>query len=314
MFISDTAADRQPGVIDSIADGLTLALARPLLLFLPMALDLYFWAGWQVWLHALTSPVRDWVLTRDQAESADIASSLESLGRSDATQLVALFTPSLLAGSNRSDIYSLSERSVVAPDKGAVALLALLGFALLATLVVMIYSVPLADAAVKRNRSLSATMTAICRGWIRSLGLHMVMIGIGLILIGPVIVGAAALLIVGVDIQVLVGFAIAAIGLGGFLVWWFAMKAIVVSEAGPLRALYYGFAVVRRYFWQCLGFTAAWLIITFGLGEIWLNIADTAPGLLIAVIANAFFAGGMAMAGMLFYEGRIRALAPVLSR
>jgi hypothetical protein len=45
-----------------------------------------------------------------------------------------------------------------------------------------------------------------------------------------------------------------------------------------------------------------------------LKIADSAPGLLIAVIANAFFAGGLAMAGMMFYEGRIRTLAPVLSR
>jgi hypothetical protein len=193
-------------------------------------------------------------------------------------------------------------------------MLALFGFMLLATLLVMVYSVPLADAAIERNRSIAATAGAIVRGWVRSLGLHVVMIGICAILIGPVIVGAAILQILGIDLLVLVGLAAAVVVLGGMLIWWFAMKAIVVSDAGPLRALYYGFAVVRRCFWQCLGFTAAWMIITVGLGEVWLQIADTAPGLLVAVIANAFFAGGLAMAGMLFYEGRIRTLAPVLSR
>jgi hypothetical protein len=37
-------------------------------------------------------------------------------------------------------------------------------------------------------------------------------------------------------------------------------------------------------------------------------LAGTPPGLLTAVIANAFFAGGLVMAGMIFFNHRLRLL------
>ena len=307
-------SERQPGVIDSIADGLTLAVARPLLLILPMLLDLYLWAGWRVTFQSLTAPIRSLVIRQDPQGGAEIASRLESLGRSDATQLLAVFTPSLLAGAKRADIYVVHDRPGFAPGYWGVSVLMLLGLMLAAVAIMMIFSVPLADAAVNRTRSVRATLVAIGRGTLRALGLLLLTIGIAMLLIGPVLIGWLALLIVGIDVLLLVGLVLVAASLAGFIVWWFALKAIVVSDVGPLKALYYSVAVVRAYFWQTLGFTAAWLLITLGLGELWLRIADTAPGLLIGIVANAFFAGGLAMAGMMFYESRIRTLAPRLSR
>ena len=55
-------------------------------------------------------------------------------------------------------------------------------------------------------------------------------------------------------------------------------------------------------------FSMASMIISFGLGEIWQRLAGTPPGLLTAVIANAFFAGGLVMAGMIFFSHRLRLL------
>jgi hypothetical protein len=307
-------SERQIGVIDSIADGLTLALARPLLLIVPMLLDFYFWVGWRATPQPLSTPLRKWVIAQDQQNSADIAARLESLGRSDVTQLLAAFTPSLLAGAKRSDIYVLRDRPEFEAMNWGVSVLMLLSFVLAAVLIMMIFSVPLADAAIDRTRSIPATLLAIGRGTLRALGLHLLALGIAILLIGPTVISWLVLLIVGVDALWLVGLALLAAALTGFVVWWFALKAIVVSDVGPLTALYYSVSVVRAYFWQTLGFTAAWLLITLGLGELWLQIADTAPGLLLGVVANAFFAAGITIAGMIFYESRIQSLVPRLSR
>jgi len=72
--------------------------------------------------------------------------------------------------------------------------------------------------------------------------------------------------------------------------------------------MYLSVNVVRRNLWQTLALTAASMTITYGLGEIWDQLAGSPPGLLTAVIANAFFAGGLAMAGMIFFNNRLRLL------
>ena len=306
--------DRLSGVIDLIADGLSLAISRPFLITLPVLLDLYYWLGWRVSIQSLTSPLRTWVEREEPNDGADLATRLESLGETDVTEILSLFVPSLLSGASRSSVYSFANRPEFAPAHWGLAVTMLLGLALGATMLLVVYAVPLADAALNRSRPLRATLTAIGRAWLRSLGLHALAIGVALLLTGPMLIGSAALLLVGVDALPLAGFATLVIAVAGFLVWWFAVKAIVVSEVGPLRAVYYGFAVVRSYFWQTVGYTAAWLLITVGLGRLWREIADTAPGLLAGVVANALFAGGLAMAGMLFYETRIRSLRPVLTR
>lgn len=303
-----------PGVIDSIADGLTLALARPLLLLVPMLLDLYYWAGWRVTVEALTSPIRRWLLDLDTTESADLAGRLETAGRSDIMSLLSVLVPSLLSGVDRDAIYSLGSRRVFVPDAWWLDVLLLGAIALGATLLMMIYSVPLADAALDRSRKLGAVLRAIGWAWIRFVGLLAVAAGILLLLLGPVLVASVVLLVVGVDASPLIGLAMLAIGLFAYLILVMAWDAIVVSEVGPLKAIYNGYAVVRAHFWPAVGLVGAWLLIVVGLGEVWLEIAGSAPGLLIGVIANAFFASGLAMASMLFYASRIRTLKPERTR
>ena len=304
------STDRQPGVIDSLADGLSLALARPWFLLVPMLLDLYYWLGWTVPVESLTSPVRDWVLRQNQAESADVAEGIASLGQADSTQLLALFTPSLLAGAPREDVYSLVERTRLAPGQWAIALVLVFGFMIGACLIHMLYTVPLADAAIDRIRTPRATAAAIVRAWLRSMGLHLAVVGIGALLLAPAMIASLAMVLVGIDPTPLLGIALVAFTAAGFLVWWFALKAIAVSDVGPIRAIRFAYAVVRGFLWQSVGFVVAWLLLAVGLGQLWLEIADTAPGLLIGVIANAYFAGGVAMAGMIFYQSRIQQLFP----
>lgn len=309
----DVAAKRppaKPGVIDAIADGLSIALVRPWLLIVPVLLDLYYWVGWRLSVRALTDPIQRWLIDVDSSESAELASRVETAGRSDLLALLSLFAPSLLSGVERSTYYTIRSRPELVPDAWLLDVLligAVLGGAML---LMMIYSVPLADAALDRSRSVRALVQAI--GWasLRFAGLLAIATGVLLLLLGPVLVATAVLLIVGINASPLIALASMIIGIFAFLILVMAWDAIVVSEVGPLKAVQHGYAIVRAYFWPTIGLVGAWLLMVIGLAEVWLEIADSAPGLLIAVVANAFFASGLAMASMLFYSQRIQTLTP----
>lgn len=307
-------APASPGVIDHIADGLSLALARPLLLLIPMLLDLYYWAGWRVSISALTSPIQRWLLDMDSSESADLAGRLDTVGRSDIMSILSLFVPSLLGGVARDEIYTLGARPSFVPDSWLFDLLLLAVAAIGATALMMIYTVPLADAALNRSRSVGGVIRAIGEAWLRFVGLLAVAIGAMLLLLGPVLVATAVLVFVGVNAQPLIALASLVVGIFAYLILVMAWDAIAVGEVGPLKAIRHGYAIVRAHFWSTIGLVGAWLLIVVGLSQIWLRIGDTAPGLLIGVVANAFFASGLAIASMLFYAHRIQTLAPERTR
>lgn len=309
MHFHQTAQPRpnQSGVIDSLADGLSLAIARPWLLIVPVLLDLYYWVGWSVSVESLLIPIKNWVIRQDQAESGEVASSLVSLSQADATQLLALLSPSLLAGATPNDMYVFAERSQVTPEHWAIAFVFVVAFLTSACLLHAVYAVPLADAAIDRQRSRRLTVKAMMRAWLRIVGLHLAVFAIGALLLGPALIAAIALILVGVDPTPLISFAALVLVAAGFMIWWFALKAIVVGDVGPLHAMRAAFTVVRNSLWQSIGFVGAWLLLTVGLGQVWLEIIESPPGLLIGVIANAFFAGGATMAGMIFLQSRMHA-------
>jgi hypothetical protein len=102
------------------------------------------------------------------------------------------------------------------------------------------------------------------------------------------------------------GLAAIVFGLALFAMFWFVPEAIVMSDVGPVEAIKRSFAVVREFFWQSICFLAAFMIMSLGLGDLCLRIAGNAPGLLIGVLANAFFSSGLAIASLLFYNSRIQ--------
>jgi hypothetical protein len=66
--------------------------------------------------------------------------------------------------------------------------------------------------------------------------------------------------------------------------------------------------VVRRHIWPTLGFAMATLLVSAGLGEIWERMAGNPPGMLIAMLASGFVGCSLAIASMLFFNERWKAL------
>ena len=309
----DLAASKKieiPGVIETIADGLSIALARPLLLILPMLLDLYYWLGPKILIESLTTPIRNWVADSDASGSSEVIEQLEKIGRSDISWLLSLFVPSFLSELPRSEVYALQARNVLKPDMWWLDIPLLLIMVLGAGLLAMIFAVPVSNAAVPRSRTPGSVVSAIGVAWLRFLALLLLLIGISCLILGPLAIVTAVLLLIGLDATPLLTLSSVLFIMFGFIVLWFAPDAIVVNEVGPVKAIKYSFSIIRNYFWQSIGLASASLLITIGLGELWQLMADTPPGLLLGVIANAYFATGLAIASMSFFANRIQILVP----
>jgi hypothetical protein len=97
----------------------------------------------------------------------------------------------------------------------------------------------------------------------------------------------------------------------GFVLWmlfylYFAPNAILLSGVGPLRAIYYSMQVVRSSLWQSLGFVLLSLMIRIGTISLWQRLASWSPGVLLAILANAYIVSGLATASMIYYRDRLR--------
>lgn len=296
-----------PGVIDAIADGLSIVLGRPLLMTVPLLLDLYYWLGWKMTASAVTNPLQRWIAEQDISEKQATLDRLASIGRSDLLWALSIFVPALLADVKQSDIYTVADRPVVSPAAWLDA--AVLPAITVGSLVLaMVFMVPLAGCVVARPRGFGEHLRAVALGAVRLLGVIALIIGIMLLLAAPVLVGSIVLGAVGVDPTVLLALAFPFAVIGALLAFWFVPDAIVVSEVGPLRAVANSLTVVRHYFWQTLGLLVASFIISAGLGSIFERLASTAPGLLVGVVGNAFVGTGLAIASMGFYANRIDSL------
>jgi hypothetical protein len=298
-----------PGVIDAIADGLSVVIERPFLMVIPMLLDLYYWLGWKLTVDAVTNPLQRWVSDQNVSNSQQTVERLASIGRSDVLWSLSIFVPALLADTKRSDVYTVHARPVISPPAWLDA--ALLPLIVVASLTLaMVYMVPLADCIAHRRRSVAGLARAVATGSLRFVAVIGLVIAILTLVAAPVLVGSIVLYAAGIDPTVLLALTFPFAVLGAALVCWFVPEAIVVSEVSPLRAISNSVAVVRGYFWQTLGLVVATFIISAGLGSIFERVAYTAPGLLIGVVGNAFVGTGLAMASMGFYASRIDSLKP----
>lgn len=299
------AAAQPPGVIDAIADGLSVVLARPLLMTVPLLLDLYLWLGWKVTIERLTASIQRWLADTNVRDAPSTIDQLERIGRADVMKLLpSVFVPSLLTDADRAKIYTVGGKPVVSPPAWLDA--AMLPVVILAAIAIaIVYTVPIADAAIDRSRSGAAVARAILRGALRLLGAAGLLVGAVMLVAAPLFVGSAVLLVLGADPAALLVAVLPLVVVAVLLACWFVPDAIVVSEVGPIRAVRNSLSVVRRYFWQTLGLIVASFVIAAGVGGIFTRIADTPPGLLVGAVGNAFVGTGLAIASMGFYASRV---------
>src|SRR5207244_2230916 len=118
-----------------------------------------------------------------------------------------------------------------------------------------------------------------------------------LIIIGVISVISST---VGVILLSAIGFAANIVGILLIIYLYFWVDAIVVSDAGPLRAAVSSGRVVASNFWSSVFFIGLVLLISRGTSLIW-DALDPAPiGMVVAIALNAYIATGLIAASMLF--------------
>lgn len=305
------------GVTETIAAGFSEVLARPWLMALPLLLDLYYWLGWRILPTALTERLSRSVSESSFSEKESVVKWLADVGKLDLSGLIGLLVPSGIFGllspsrlirADRDGLYEVWSRPAIVPHSYLTVCLIALLFLLASSLFYMAFVVPLADVVMSRKRPWRQFPKAITVAWLRVLGLQAIVIGLILLVFGPIVVITGIFEVVGVDFSGLVATLMMMTAVAAIIYLWFVTAAIAAAEVGPFRAIYFSVNVVRRDFWQTLGLISASILIGSGLPELWSRLMDTPPGLLIAVVAHAFFAVGLSIASLIFFIDRLRLL------
>ena len=300
-------SDARPRVVDVIAEGLSLIVTRPWLMLVPILLDVVIWLGVKIEPSALINELIDLVEDSTIADTEDVISTMQDLGDSNMTQLAALFVPSMLSGGGDADIYQLFDQRIWTPGAGAVVLVGF-GLVFVASLLAMVYTVPIANAIIGRKLSIGGNVALIVRAWARMIAFIVLCVGALMAIIVP----TAIMSVIFAPLLPLVTSILMIGAIAALLFFYFVFDAIVIADVGPLKAVRMSVEIVRRNMRAVLGLVLASLLLTTGIPEIVSGMLGSLPGLVLAVLLQAVIATGATAASMFFFVDRLRQWQPGL--
>ena len=300
-------SDARPRVVDVIAEGLSLIVTRPWLMLVPILLDVVIWLGVKIEPSALINELIDLVDDSTIADTEDVISTMQDLGDSNMTQLAALFVPSMLSGGGDADIYHLFDQRIWTPGAGAVVLVGF-GLVFIASLLAMVYTVPIANAIIGRKLSIGGNVALIVRAWARMIAFIVLCLGALMAIIVP----TAIMSVIFAPLLPLVTSILMIGAIAALLFFYFVFDAIVIADVGPLKAVRMSVEIVRRNMRAVLGLVLASLLLTTGIPEIVSGMLGSLPGLVLAVLLQAVIATGATAASMFFFVDRLRQWQPGL--
>lgn len=325
------------GVLETIAAGLSLLIARPWLLILPLAVDLITWLGVQVSAQPLITSMQDLMIEQGGANGPAAAEELGNIGeRMHVNDIMASLTPSIFSGLpndtllsgllsvlvpavtggiDRSNIYSNwgdGLGSQIVPG-GALAVIGWsLLFFLIATFLLALFKAPVAQAVRGGATSVSILARDVAMGWVRIMALiGIVTAGIILLFI-PLMLAAVVVALIGINLVAVLSLAIFVFGSIGAIYLYFLLDAMFIYRVGPIRAARMSYAVARLNFAQAWRFAATSILIATGVLQVWNVLAQNPPGLIISLLLNAALGTGLSVASMMFFHDRARLPRPVL--
>lgn len=287
----------RPGVIDTLSLGFSAITQQLWVLAIPVALDLYLWLGPRL------SP-----LPLIQRASLYLPSAgpriqwQELLGGFNLFSLLAsaiLGVPSLMTGATT---VSPLGQVVIEIDGG----LRFMGWVLvLLPLGLLLGCLYLSLIAQKvRQKPYPSLLRRIWGYWLRVILLLLIFIG-GAILLGlPLAMGLTLVSLLSASLTPILSTLLLALLVWMWFYLFFAIDAIVISDAGPLSAIRNSINVVRRNFWSSLGLIILINVIGMGLSFVWRALGANPWGLALGIVGNAFVGSGLAAASLIFYRDR----------
>jgi len=308
VSVSQAGAGRTvPGVIDTIGTAYAMLNRQPYLIMVLVALDLVYWLGPRLSPIAFTARVAEWLGRAGADPQAqgllrDLGTQFDNL-----LMLLSVLIPTLVfaLGVDRLPQLPALTWNVEVPW-WLVPPLALT-LAALGVLVGMGYLTMLGRL-VRGHAVISPELPrAALRNGLAMIGLYLILIGLFVLVLMPAMITSVLSVVIGIDALILpiVSLFLFALSLWAFLLTFFVEEAIVLSQAGPLRALYLSYHLLRSHFWQAVRFIVAVMIIQTG-APIALSLFTRTPwGVPFALVSYAYLITGLGLASMIFYRDRV---------
>ena len=182
------------------------------------------------------------------------------------------------------------------------------GLVFIASLLAMVYTVPIANAIIGRKLGIAGSVALIVRAWVRMIAFIVLCVGVLIAIIVP----TAIMSVIFAPLLPLVTSILMIGAIAGLLFFYFVFDAIVIADVGPLKAVRMSVEIVRRNMRAVLGLVLASLLLTTGIPEIVSGMLGSLPGLVLAVLLQAVIATGATAASMFFFVDRLRQWQPGL--
>ncbi|MFN3337742.1 MAG: hypothetical protein ACK42I_09625, partial [Thermomicrobium sp.] len=128
---------------------------------------------------------------------------------------------------------------------------------------------------------------------------------LGITVIAGFMLAAATVMGLGVPVLSLATLIFLIAGLVFYLGTFFVEDAIVLSGAGPFRAVQYSIGILRVAFWPTLRFIAAVSMIQLGLPLALRVFTGNVLAIPFALVSYAYVATALVLASLLFYRERV---------
>ncbi len=325
------------GVLETIAAGLSLLIARPWLLILPLAVDLITWLGIQVSAQPLITSMQDLMIEQGGTNGPAAAEELGNFGEhmrvndimasltpsifsglpndTMLSGLLSILVPAVTSGIDRSNIYAGWGEGLgrhIVPGSG----IAVIGWSLLfffvATFFLAVFKAPIAQTVRGGATSVSTLAKDIAMGWVRILALVGIVIAAMAVLFIPFLLAAVLVALLGINLVAVLSLAIFVFGSIGAIYLYFLLDAMFIYRVGPIRAARMSYAVARLNFAQAWRFAATSILIATGVLQVWNVLVQNPPGLVISLLLNAALGTALSIASMMFFHDRARLPRPVL--
>lgn len=313
------------GVIDSISEGLAVVRRHPLLMAVPVLMDLVLWLSPSISIRPLMAQAAAAMIQAaagtESAESVQTASDLlVSIGQdSNLLSLLAngiVGIPSFLAAGVPEGLwrpFGAVEVGSVPAAIGLAILLSLLGLVVgAAYLTVVAASVrgqlPPPAELLRRARRNAVRLTKAALALLALLvvvGVPLILLTSLLTLVSPTLAGLAT---------TFVGLLAVWAGLWALFYLFFVIDAMVLQEINLQRAILNSVMVVRANFWSVLGLIILLNVLAAGFTLVWSWVAAAFPlGIVLAVAGNTFVGSGLVAASFVFYGRRYEVLLAKVS-
>lgn len=329
-----TPAGRPAGVFDTIADAVTLVVSKPWLMIVPLVVNVLLWLGPKVSMGVIIRRMTDLVATYNFQDTREMVDHMRAVADTVfVSDAIGVLTPSMFTGIPLDSVmglvltmvapagavgvtrdqlgasFRLGIDAVLRPESVMTVLLIGVVCFLLAMVALVLFRVPIARAVRGTSTSsLGAELTASLRNvaWYFA-----ILIGGGLVVLMPFMLVTGMALMLGSFMLVITAFVVFVAGLVFAIYTWFTVDAMMMHQIAPMRAFRASWDMARLFFGNISFFIFIDIMVLVASFQLWGAISSHLPGMLLALLGNAFIGTTLAAASMMFYGDRYRLMRAV---